>query len=1209
MHRHKQFTKTRPSDGIWLDGIESFEFFSQQFISYALTKYDRLASELKDDKDLVYPRSAPASGDQGDILKLQLKMEAEESLNRLKLFGDILLHMSVTSERQVRQHADFAEAETRCSPRLLWKIIKKTHMGLQHAGDFGVWITRARLLELRQGNMSIEDYCRVWKNLYTQLLEMDPNALSDEMAKQQFVTGLHGPTFSTEISRWLTDGKIPATLEETMRAAITWYHTTSNAAAAMAPIRDKRAGREETGFSMRERKPRPRPSTSRTDKKKLPVCPICKKTSNHAIEDCLELDKFCEEARKKKSESPPAAEAAAATATSKAERKPRSKKAWSASIYSSRQHRDKVYIDSGATLSIWNSERNLRSIEETTPFEISGVNGISKVTKRGIHPLFGPVIILKDCPTNLVSLRELSKSYKVEYSQEEAGFKASTDDIAIYFDEDEDGLYEFRGEPTERSYAVEDTDPTDSTTEGAIGPAGAIDDDKIVDADTEQVIDSDAIIIPAEKLHPGFTKERIARAKRVHEFCKACGHVGFDAIRRAIKSGTFTDLDITLLDVDTAETALGPCEGCTKGKMVASKRGYVREEPIAVPSEPATEILHADLLFLPGANGVLSTVLLSVGQLSRLIVVSKLDSKSSADIQKAWLSHCAAYQQHRWDVNKVVTDNEANLGATADMLARAGVQLIQEASGSHEVFCERRVRAILSDLPYNLPYRLYWYLLLYSVQAINNFPDSLNDPTDVRSARERVQGIKLNAKLLAKANFGDRVLYHIPNDTLCNLDSRAGEGIVVGKDPKRGSLKVFNLETRQLVTRRNVTRMPHSDEFLAKVNTLFISDQRGPAKQEDVLRRLQPSDSVAPHYREQYNLSDTDDDPADEDYTPTDRSESSDDDESYVDEDNIELNTDEIAENPAEAVPDQSSSEQPRYNLRQSRGPGHSNMAIFNEEERMVAYKLTIKAATEAHGDGAMEAACTEVKKTLEYDVLRPAHPAEYERERIIPSSMFLKLKLKADGSADKLKARFVAGGHRQSWSPESDCSSPTVAWETVLCTLSVAACNNLELLLGDVPSAYFHASLEESTRIFMRIEPEVAKIFIKLRPDWKQFVRPTGDLIVRLTKAMYGLKQSGLLFHKHLSAVLAEKGFNQSASDPCIFTKTTEHKLGAVVAVYVDDLLIMVKEESEKEKLVSHLDDNFGAMSWQRGPQLSFIGTNVIVDQSLLTAAATSTR
>ena len=71
------------------------------------------------------------------------------------------------------------------------------------------------------------------------------------------------------------------------------------------------------------------------------------------------------------------------------------------------------------------------------------------------------------------------------------------------------------------------------------------------------------------------------------------------------------------------------------------------------------------------------------------------------------------------------------------------------------------------------------------------------------------------------------------------------------------------------------------------------------------------------------------------------------------------------------------------------------------------------------------------------------------------------------------------------------------------------------------------------------------------------------ADPVVPLLKALYGHPESGALWEKHLSSILITLGWKKCDSHPGIWIHTS----GAVLAVYVDDLL-MVAPRDKEEKL-----------------------------------------
>ena len=94
-----------------------------------------------------------------------------------------------------------------------------------------------------------------------------------------------------------------------------------------------------------------------------------------------------------------------------------------------------------------------------------------------------------------------------------------------------------------------------------------------------------------------------------------------------------------------------------------------------------------------------------------------------------------------------------------------------------------------------------------------------------------------------------------------------------------------------------------------------------------------------------------------------------------------------------------------------------------------------------------------------------------------------------------------------------------------------------------DVYNAYVNADLDES--IYMR-QPQ-------------GYIQISDQHILKLNKAMYGLKQSGRAWYKCLSTAMDKIGFSKSKSDGPVFYRHAR-KGFAIIAVAVDDLTITTK-------------------------------------------------
>src|SRR6185437_4431365 len=89
------------------------------------------------------------------------------------------------------------------------------------------------------------------------------------------------------------------------------------------------------------------------------------------------------------------------------------------------------------------------------------------------------------------------------------------------------------------------------------------------------------------------------------------------------------------------------------------------------------------------------------------------------------------------------------------------------------------------------------------------------------------------------------------------------------------------------------------------------------------------------------------------------------------------------------------------------------------------------------------------------------------------------------------------------------------------------------EMLQYDAVNAFVNAKLDE-------------EVYIKLPPGY----RKTG-MIVRLNKALYGLRKSLLLWQRELTAAFKGLGFKLVPYEPCCLTLN-----GILVFFYVDDIV-----------------------------------------------------
>jgi len=162
--------------------------------------------------------------------------------------------------------------------------------------------------------------------------------------------------------------------------------------------------------------------------------------------------------------------------------------------------------------------------------------------------------------------------------------------------------------------------------------------------------------------------------------------------------------------------------------------------------------------------------------------------------------------------------------------------------------------------------------------------------------------------------------------------------------------------------------------------------------------------------------------------------------------------------------------------------------------------------------------------------------------KKAVSSRWIFTIKYLANGKVDRRKTRLVARGFTQTYGEDYiDTFAPVAKLHTIRIVLSLAVNLKWELWQMDVKNAFLQGELED-------------EVYMYPPPGLEHLVKPGN--VLRLKKAIYGLKQSPRAWYNKLSTTLNGRGFRKSELDHTLFTLTTPSGIIAIL-VYVDDLII----------------------------------------------------
>jgi len=183
------------------------------------------------------------------------------------------------------------------------------------------------------------------------------------------------------------------------------------------------------------------------------------------------------------------------------------------------------------------------------------------------------------------------------------------------------------------------------------------------------------------------------------------------------------------------------------------------------------------------------------------------------------------------------------------------------------------------------------------------------------------------------------------------------------------------------------------------------------------------------------------------------------------------------------------------------------------------------------------------------------------EGRKAIKNKWVFKVKRDANNDIVRHKSRLCACGYSQKkYVDYHDTFAPVIKLQTLRLLLALAVEKELECHHLDVTCAFLFGDLQES--IYM-MQPEG---FIEKGKE---------DLVCKLNRTIYGLKQSAREWHAKMSDVLIKMGYKQCAADPCLYYKIDENSF-SIIGLFVDDVFVLDSNIHRLERTKKYLASVF---------------------------------
>ena len=152
-----------------------------------------------------------------------------------------------------------------------------------------------------------------------------------------------------------------------------------------------------------------------------------------------------------------------------------------------------------------------------------------------------------------------------------------------------------------------------------------------------------------------------------------------------------------------------------------------------------------------------------------------------------------------------------------------------------------------------------------------------------------------------------------------------------------------------------------------------------------------------------------------------------------------------------------------------------------------------------------------------------------------------------------------------------------------------VASWNSIRIMLALVAAFGWHTQQIDYVLAFPQA-PVEKEIYMQVPKGFRISGKNPKDYVLRLNQNVYGQKQAGRVWNKHLEKILIEKvGFTQSKIDDCVY-----YKGSTMYILYTDDSILAGPSKNEIESIIKDIT-KAGLKITLEGDIKDFLGINII--------------